>query len=152
MNSFVSPLGQILAILLRRDRCMGESLPTSSVTEIESVVTSLRRLTKRERSIARKRLTVFSVGRLPLLERQYVEKGLESCAFELIARSVVAFAGVFCLIGFVLVFTKGHSSSLLGVEIAFFILSFFTILCSLSRLRQGISAGRRFAVSRNRNW
>jgi len=129
---------------------MGESTQSVSAAEIESVVASLKRITEWERSIARKRLTAVSSGRLPVMERQLVERGLESCAYELIARFDALPAGVFWLMGFVLIFTRGHSSSLLGVEIASFILSFLTILLALLRLRQGMSAVRRFTVSHRR--
>ena len=130
---------------------MAETNPTVSANEIESVVANLQRLTKWERHIARKRLRTFSVGRLPLLERQYVEKGLESCAYQLIARSVIGFAGIFWLIAFVLIFFRGDSSTLLGLEIASFIVAFLTILYAMLRLRQGITAGRRFAASLDGN-
>jgi hypothetical protein len=139
--------GKMSARCLRHDGFMDASPPAISATEIDSVVANLRRVMEWERSIARRRITSFSRGRSPLLERQYAQKGLESCAYQLIARFIVGFAGPFFIIGFALIFTKGNSSLLLGIEILCFVLCFLTITYGVLRFRQGIRAGRRFSIS-----
>lgn len=111
------------------------------------MVSRLRHVTSFERAIARNRLLAYFNGKLPLWDRQVSLTGFESMGYVTIAYVIGACSGVLLLSGSAVLFARGHSDSVLALEVSLYSLGAALIALTLIRWTQGLRAGRRFKTN-----